>query len=192
MSATWPVVFKNRTSNFGRGGGNKFPNVSGLQNQPDMPRGKSRFGKRDFLEYALSRGAIRSLSTTPVLDFMRATALNEDLPLPIRIGAGAPLLPFEARRKASTPYVPPLPDGYILPRLVDTKACLEAAAKINADILSGVLRLDTGERLLAQVETIRAALKPTEVEQEIIALREFIEATEAAKTIEHAPPADTE
>jgi hypothetical protein len=165
--------------------GNPNPNYSGLLNQPGQPRGKHSRNVIAFLEYALSQGAIVSLSSTPVLDYCRSVALNEDLRHEIRLGASAIVIRYEKPPPGVVPFLPPVPEGYSLPPLTDTRACQLALAQLAADSVSGKIRLDAAKLLREHIAVLLPSLETSEVKAEIEALRSFIDGGEQARTIEH-------
>jgi hypothetical protein len=176
--------------NFGRNSGNPSPRYDHLHNHSDQPRGVGRgftSASRDLLHLAVSQGAIPDMSANPDLDFLAEVRDNTNLRYDLRLTAASARLPYVARRLASEPFVPPVPDQYQLPRLDTTAACQEALAIVTGDMVSGKLRLDTGKYFLANIQTAMESHKITEVEAQIAEFRAIVEQVEAAKTIEHMP-----
>jgi hypothetical protein len=166
--------------------GNPSPNQSGLQNRDGQPRGKARRGARVFLEYAYDTGVITSMTETPILDYVKSVALDPAMRADLRLGAAAIAAKYESHSKGPKPYIPKLPAGFKLPRLVSVAACQESLAIITESVLTGVLTPDAGDYLRKHVEAVLPSLQESEVRQEITALKEFIEQVEQ-KTITLVP-----
>jgi hypothetical protein len=168
---------------------NYNPAYSHLNGQPGQPNKgeRSTAAVRDLIQYAHTTGAIPSMSANPDLDFLAEVRDNPNLRYDLRATAASARLPYVARRLASEPYIPPVPENYQLPRLDTTAACQEALAIVTADMVSGKLRLDTGKYFLANIQTAMESLKVSEVEAQIAEFRAIVEAVEQAKVIEHMP-----
>lgn len=128
------------------------------------------------------------MSSNPDLDFLAEVRDNPNLRYDLRATAASARLPYVARRLASEPFVPPVPDQYQLPRLDSTAACQEALAIVTADMVSGKLRLDTGKYFLANITVAMESLKISEVEAQIAEFRAIVKSVEQAKVIEHLDP----
>ena len=178
--STYTIDRRHYTSaaNGRRGSGNRNPDQSGLQNRPNMPRGKARKGTRQFLELAAEQGMIME-DGTPILDFVRSVALNPDMRADLRLGASAIAVKYESHSKAPKPYAPKLPVGFKLPRLTSVAACQEALAIITESVLDTTLTPDAADYLRRHVDSVLPSLIQTETQAEIAALKEFIDQVEA-------------
>ena len=166
--------------------GNPNPRYDHLNNQPNGHRGRGRAEFRPLVEIAADRG-ITLMSSTPAIDFLKSCVANEGLRHDLRISAAGYVAKFEAHPKAPKPYVPTIPEGFTIPRLVSVAACQEALAIITESVLSGLLAADAGDYLRKHVEAVLPSLQQSEVAAEIESLRQFIDGVEQARVIEHVP-----
>jgi hypothetical protein len=171
-----------------KGTGNPNPTYSHLHNQPGQSNGHHVHAQLRALESYEEYQGYTDMSANPDLDFLAEVRDNPNLRYDLRATAASARLPYVARRLASEPYIPPVPEAYSLPPLTSTKACQEALAIVTADMVSGKLRLDTGKYFLANIQTAMESLKISEVEAQIAEFRAIVEVVEQAKVIEHLDP----
>ena len=119
------------------------------------------------------------MSDTPTIDFLKSVAHNPEVRLELRLTAAGYVVPFEAHRKASKPYVPVIPKGYqLLSDLKTVAACQAALQQIILDVISGVLTLDAAKYLYEFIPPLNNSLEVSEIREQIQLFKEFVKRVE--------------